>query len=68
LNQVGHTFLPGHRLRLSVSSSAYPWVHPNPNTGEPIATDTSPPRPALQRVFRDAARPSRLVLPVLPAP
>lgn len=66
LHDVGHTFQPGHRLRLSVSSAAYPWVHPNPNTGNPIATDTAPPRPAGQTVFHDSGRPSQLLLPVLP--
>ena len=64
-SDVGHTFLSGHRIRISVTSSAYPWIYPNPNTGNPIATDTEPPRPAHQRVFHDASRPSRLLLPVL---
>jgi putative CocE/NonD family hydrolase len=40
LFDVGHTFLPGHRIRLEVSSSAYPAVAPNANTGHPVATDT----------------------------
>lgn len=68
LHDIGHTFQPGHRLRLSISSAAYPWVHPNPNTGNPIATDTATPRPAAQTVFHDSRHPSRLLLPVLPEP
>lgn len=68
LHEIGHTFQPGHRLRLSISSAAYPWIHPNPNTGNPIATDTLTPRKAAQTVFHDPQRPSRLVLPVLPEP
>ena len=60
---VGHTFRAGHRLRLEVSSSSFPMIDPNPNTGRPIATETET-RPAQQTVFHDADRPSRLVLPV----
>ena len=65
LGHIGHTFLPGHRIRLEVSSSAYPFFAPNPNTGNPVATDTEW-RVAQQTVFHDARRPSRLILPVMP--
>jgi uncharacterized protein len=65
---IGHTFQPGHRLRISVTSSSWPWTHPNPNTGHPIATDTAPPRPARQTIFHDRSRPSHLLLPVMPEP
>ena len=65
LGHIGHTFLPGHRIRLEVSSSAYPFFAPNPNTGNPVATDTEW-RVAQQTVFHDAGRPSRLILPVMP--
>lgn len=65
---IGHTFLPGHRVRVSLSSSAYPWFNPNPGTGNPIATDTAPPRVARQTIFHDRTRPSRLLLPVIPGP
>lgn len=33
LSDVAHTFRTGHRLRLLVTSSLFPWFHPNPNTG-----------------------------------
>ncbi len=35
LSDMGHRFLPGHRVRLEISSSAYPHVAPNQNTGNP---------------------------------
>jgi len=66
--EVGATsnvFLPGHRLRLEVSSSNFPRWDRNPNTGKPFATDGAT-AVARQTVFHDAARPSRLVLPVVP--
>lgn len=42
----------GHRLRLHVSSSAWPEHFPNANTGEPVATSTQT-RVATQRIFHD---------------
>lgn len=30
LSHVGHTFLPGHRIRVEISSSCFPLVDPNP--------------------------------------
>ena len=64
-SDAAHTFLPGHRIRVRITSSFYPWVFPNPNTGNPIATDTHAPRHARQTVFHDGQRPSRLLLPVM---
>ncbi len=63
LRDVGHTFLAGHRVRLEVTSSAYPLVNPNQNTGNPIATDTEW-RVAQQTVYHDDDHPSALILPV----
>jgi uncharacterized protein len=63
LLHIGHTFLPGHRLRVEVSSSAYPTVLPNQNTGNPIETDTEW-RVAHQTVYHNNEFPSALVLPV----
>jgi putative CocE/NonD family hydrolase len=64
LGHLGHVFLPGHRVRIDVTSSAYPFFHPNPNTGNPVATDTAS-RAARQTIYQDRAHPSRLVLPIL---
>jgi predicted acyl esterase len=66
LPHVGHTFLPGHRVRIEITSSAYPGVHPNPNTGNPIATDTES-KIAHQTVYHDGQHPSHVLLPVLSA-
>ncbi|MBL9127282.1 MAG: CocE/NonD family hydrolase, partial [Verrucomicrobiales bacterium] len=56
-------FNKGHRLRVHVTSSSSPGFDPNPNTGAPFRSDTAV-RPARNRVFVDARRPSHLVLPV----
>ena len=64
LSDVGHTFLAGHRLRIEVSSSDFPYVNPNQNTGNPVATDTEW-RVAEQRIYHGAGYPSHVVLPIL---
>ncbi|MBM4187653.1 MAG: CocE/NonD family hydrolase [Gemmatimonadetes bacterium] len=61
---IGHRLAAGHRLRLEISSSAFPFIDRNANTGRPVATDTTW-RVARQTVFHGAERPSRVVLPVL---
>lgn len=65
VGDIGHAFLTGHRIRIEISSSAYPDFAPNQNTGNPIATDTQW-QIANQTVFHDRLRPSHVVLPVLP--
>jgi putative CocE/NonD family hydrolase len=61
---TANLFLPGHRIRLDVSSSNFPKFDVNPNTGEPEGRARRR-RVAVNTVFVDAARPSHLVLPVL---
>lgn len=61
---TGYVFKKGHRIRLELSSSAFPKFDPNPNTGKPIATETSCIK-AVQRVFHTREYPSHLLLPVV---
>lgn len=65
LNPTGILLKPGQCLRLYVSSSDFPNFDRNHNTGKPYWSDAEL-RPALQTVFHDGERPSRLVLPVIP--
>jgi putative CocE/NonD family hydrolase len=63
---TANVFLPGHRIRLEVSSSNFPRFGRNSNTGGAIASEAADRyRPAINRVFHDAARPSRLILPII---
>ncbi len=64
LGATANTFRAGHRIRVAVTSSSFPRFDPNPNTGEPPATATRG-QVARNAVFHDAARPSRVVLPVV---
>jgi len=59
-------FKRGHRIRLHVSSSNFPRFDVNPNTGGPLGLDQAR-QTATQTVFHDAGRPSRVVLPIIPA-
>ena len=61
---TANLFLPGHRIRLDVSSSNFPKFDVNPNTGEPEGAARRR-RIAANTVFADAARPSAIILPVL---
>jgi putative CocE/NonD family hydrolase len=62
---VANLFLPGHRIRLDISSSNFPKFDVNPNTGEPEGRARRK-RVAVNTVFAEPARPSHVTLPVLP--
>jgi len=63
---TSNLFRRGHCIRLEVSSSNFPTIDRNPNTGQPLgAARNSDLRPALQTIFHDAARPSHVVLSVI---
>jgi putative CocE/NonD family hydrolase len=61
LPPTSNVFAAGHRIRIDVSSSNFPRLDRNPNTGEPIGRHTHK-VPAEQTVFS-----GRAVLPVIPA-
>lgn len=60
---TANLFLKGHRIRLDIASSNFPHFDVNPNSGEPEGYGRTP-RVATNRVYVDATRPSRLLLPV----
>jgi putative CocE/NonD family hydrolase len=61
---TSNLFRKGHRIALEVSSSNFPRFDRNLNTGHELGADAEM-RPAVQTVFHDGERPSRLVLPVV---
>lgn len=52
LKVVSWIFKAGHRLRVAISSSDWPTIWPSP-------------QPAINRLFRGSARPTRIILPVV---
>lgn len=62
---TAQVFKAGHRIALTIASSAYPKYDRNLNTGAPLGT-TAEMVVADQRIYHDASHPSALVLPVIP--
>lgn len=62
---TSNVFLPDHRIRVEISSSNFPRFDRNPNTGHPFGADAEL-ATAVQTVYHDAARPSHILLPVIP--
>ena len=61
---TSHVFLPGHRIRLEISSSDFPRFDRNLNTGEDPNTGTRM-ETARQTVYHGAQYATHIVLPVI---
>ncbi len=59
------TFKNGHRIRLEITSSAFPKYDRNPNTGEELGRTTRM-QTAQQAIYHDRKHPSHVVLPIIP--
>jgi putative CocE/NonD family hydrolase len=64
LGSVSNLFAAEHRIRVDITSSDYPRLEPNPNTGKAIGT-SSDPVVAKNTVHFSAKQPSRIELPVI---
>jgi putative CocE/NonD family hydrolase len=63
---TSNVFLPGHRIRLEISSSNFPRFNRNSNTGGDIAKETADQyQSAVNRIFHDEKYPSCLILPII---
>jgi putative CocE/NonD family hydrolase len=63
---TANVFLPGHYIRLEVSSSNFPRFDRNSNTGGIIASENRDQyQPTINRIFHDATHPSHLILPLI---
>ncbi|MEU0497035.1 CocE/NonD family hydrolase [Mycobacterium sp. NPDC006124] len=63
---TSYQYRAGDRIRLEISSSDYPQFAPNPNTGAPFGQNADT-VVATQTILHDAAHPSSITLPVIPA-
>ncbi len=66
LYPTANVFKRGHRIRLDISSSNFPRFDVNPNTGEPL-NDHRRTVVATNTIYHDAAHPTHIVLPIVPA-
>ena len=63
---TSNLFKEGHRIRIEISSSDFPQFAPNSNTGAPFGTSSTWQK-ATQTILHDAAHPSAVILPLIPA-
>ena len=64
MNNIAIQFKKGHKVRLEISSSAFPYFLKNQNTGNDIGTDTES-IVARQKIYHKKDFPSYLELPIL---
>jgi uncharacterized protein len=65
LQVTSNVFERGHRIRVQISSTDFPRLHRNPNTGGSLLDDADL-VPVVQTVLHDAEHPSHVTLPVIP--
>jgi len=66
MTATSNVFLPGHRIRVDVSSSNFPRYDRNTNTGGVITGESADQvTVAVNRVLHGPEHPSRLILPVI---
>ncbi|MFN8441286.1 MAG: CocE/NonD family hydrolase [Caldilineaceae bacterium] len=63
---TSNVFLPGHRIRIEVSSSCFPKFARNSNTGGDVVNEGREVyRSALNHIYHDAEHPSHVLLPIV---
>jgi len=65
LMYTSHVFKADHRIRVSITSSHFPHIDRNPNTGAPLGEDARL-ISAAQTIYHDERHPSLIMLPVIP--
>jgi len=65
LMYTSQVFKKGHRIRMAVTSSYFPHIDRNPNTGHPFGEDQEVVR-AEQKIYHDIKYSSRIILPEIP--
>lgn len=61
---TSNTFIEGHRIRVEISSSNFPYFDRNLNTGQDFAKDSTYVK-AEQTIYHNTTYPSHIVLPVI---
>lgn len=64
LSATSNVFLPGHCIRLEISSSNFPRFDVNLNTGKTMI-DSSDEKQAYQTIYHQAEYPSHILLPII---
>jgi putative CocE/NonD family hydrolase len=61
---TSNLFKAGHRIRVQITSSFFPHLDRNPNTGHDFGVDAETQK-AEQTIYHDEQRPSRIILPII---
>jgi putative CocE/NonD family hydrolase len=61
---LSHSFLPGHRIQVEISSSNFPLYDRNPNTGHKFGEDSEL-KKATQTIYHNSEFRSHIILPVV---
>lgn len=64
LRATGNLFKAGHRIRIDISSSNFPFFDRNHNTGKPFHADAEL-IAATQTIYHSTQYPSRVILPII---
>lgn len=67
MNPTSNAFLPGHRIRLDITSSDFPWYDRNHNTAANQNADATLVT-AKQTIYHGGERATRIILPWVPNP
>ncbi len=62
LGPIAVVLPPGHALRVAIAGTSSPRYEPDPGVADPIASAV--PQPTRLTIYRDASRPSAVVLPI----
>jgi len=65
LTGTANVFLPGHRIRIDITSSNFPQFDRNPNTGAPLGSSAEV-RIAKQTIYHGGTKLSHILLPIVP--
>ncbi len=65
MSATAQVFKAGHRLRIQVTSSDFPWFDRNLNIGGPFGEEIQS-QVAVNTVLHDIKHPSHIILPVMP--
>lgn len=65
---TGNVFKKGHKIRVEISSSYYPFYLPNLNSGDDNAGLATSKVVATQNIYHNNKYPSHIVLPIIPEP
>lgn len=61
---TANVFLPGHRIRVDITSSNFPQFDRNPNTGDDLGSSAEV-RVAAQTIHHGGTKSSYIVLPIV---